>query len=40
MLGIAVARRMYLRVTREQLLRAVAGVLLVTGGSLVYRAYM
>jgi uncharacterized membrane protein YfcA len=38
MLGIAVARRMYLRVTREQLLRMVAGVLLVTGGSLVLRA--
>lgn len=38
MLGIAVARRMYLRISREQLLRAVAAVLLVTGGSLVVRA--
>jgi len=38
LLGIAVARRMYLRVTREQLLRMVAGVLLVTGGTLVLRS--
>ncbi len=38
MLGIAVARRMYLRVTREQLLRMVAAVLLVAGASLVLRA--
>jgi uncharacterized membrane protein YfcA len=37
-LGIAVARRMYLRISREQLLRTVALVLLVTGGSLVWRA--
>jgi uncharacterized membrane protein YfcA len=38
LLGIAVARRMYLRVTREQLLRMVAGVLLLTGGTLVLRS--
>jgi uncharacterized membrane protein YfcA len=38
MLGIALARRMYLRISREQLLRAVAVVLLLTGGSLVARA--
>ncbi len=38
MLGIAVARRMYLRVTREQLLRMVAAVLLLAGASLVLRA--
>jgi uncharacterized membrane protein YfcA len=38
MLGIALARRMYLRISREQLLRAVAGVLLITGASLVARA--
>lgn len=38
MLGIAVARRMYLRISREQLLRGVALVLLATGGSLVVRS--
>jgi uncharacterized protein len=38
LLGIAVARRMFLRISREQLLRAVAVVLLATGGSLVVRA--
>jgi uncharacterized membrane protein YfcA len=38
MLGIHVARRMYRKISREQLLRAVAWVLLVTGGSLVLRA--
>lgn len=38
MLGIAVARRMYLKISREQLLRMVAVVLLATGGSLVVRA--
>lgn len=38
LLGIAVARRMFFRISREQLLRMVAMVLLVTGGSLVLRA--
>jgi hypothetical protein len=38
LLGIAVARRMFLKISREQLLRAVAVVLLVTGGGLVVRA--
>lgn len=38
LLGIAVARRLYFRISREQLLRMVAGVLLVTGGSLVLRS--
>jgi len=38
LLGIAVARRMFLRISREQLLRAVAAVLLLTGGGLVLRA--
>jgi uncharacterized protein len=38
LLGITVARRMYLRISREQLLMMVAAVLLVTGGSLVLRA--
>jgi len=38
MLGISVARRMFLRISREQLLRAVAVVLLLTGGGLVLRA--
>jgi uncharacterized protein len=36
--GIWVAQRMFLRISREQLLRAVAVVLLVTGGSLILRA--
>ena len=38
MLGISVARRVFLTISREQLLRAVAVVLLVTGASLVARA--
>lgn len=38
LLGIAVARRLFFRISREQLLRAVAVVLLATGGSLVARA--
>ncbi|HEY4638088.1 MAG TPA: sulfite exporter TauE/SafE family protein [Burkholderiales bacterium] len=38
LLGIAVARRVFLRISREQLLRAVAAVLLLTGGGLVLRA--
>ena len=37
-LGIVAAQRMYLRISREQLLRAVALVLLATGGTLVARA--
>jgi uncharacterized membrane protein YfcA len=36
--GIWVAQRMFLRISREQLLRAVALVLLVTGGTLIARA--
>ena len=36
--GTWVARRIFLRISREQLLRSVAVVLLVTGGSLVLRA--
>jgi len=36
--GTWVARHIFLRISREQLLRAVAVVLLVTGGSLVLRA--
>ena len=38
LLGIFVAQRMFLRISREQLLRAVALVLLATGGTLVARA--
>lgn len=38
MLGISVARRLFFRISREQLLKMVAAVLLVTGGSLVLRA--
>ena len=38
LLGILAAQRMFLRVSREQLLRAVALVLLATGGSLILRA--
>jgi len=38
LLGIYVAQRMFLRISREQLLRAVAVVLLATGGTLVARA--
>jgi len=37
-LGIVAAQRMFLRISREQLLRAVALVLLATGGTLVARA--
>ncbi len=37
-LGIYLAQRMFLTISREQLLRAVAVVLLATGGSLVLRA--
>lgn len=36
--GLYVARRVYFRISREQLLRAVALVLLAAGGSLVLRA--
>jgi uncharacterized membrane protein YfcA len=39
MLGVAVARRIYFAVSREILMRAVAIVLLVSGSSLVIRAY-
>ena len=39
LLGISVARRMFFRISREQLLRMVAVVLLVTGGSLILRAF-
>ena len=38
LLGIFVAQRMYLRISRQLLLRAVALVLLATGGSLILRA--
>jgi len=38
LLGITVAQRMFLKISREQLLRAVAVVLLATGGTLVARA--
>jgi uncharacterized membrane protein YfcA len=38
LLGIAVARRVYLRISRVAVMRAVAAVLLATGGSLVARA--
>jgi uncharacterized membrane protein YfcA len=38
LLGIFVAQRMFLRISREQLLRAVALVLLATGGTLMLRA--
>ena len=36
--GIAVGRRVFLRTTREQLMRIVAALLLLSGGSLVLRA--
>jgi uncharacterized protein len=36
--GIAVARRVYFRISRDALLRAVSVVLLVSGGSLILRA--
>ncbi len=38
LLGIWVARRIYLRISREQLMRAVALLLLGSGGSLIWRA--
>ncbi|HYG54741.1 MAG TPA: sulfite exporter TauE/SafE family protein [Burkholderiales bacterium] len=38
LLGIAVSRRIYLRLSRESLLRAVAVMLLASGGSLLWRA--
>ena len=38
LLGISVARRLFLRISRPQLLKTVASVLLVTGASLVLRA--
>jgi uncharacterized membrane protein YfcA len=38
LLGILVAQRMFLRISRQQLLRAVAVVLLATGGTLIARA--
>ena len=37
-LGIAVARRLFLKISRDTLLRAVTLMLLASGGSLVYRA--
>jgi len=36
--GIAVGRRIFLKVSKEQLMRAVAVLLLGSGGSLVFRA--
>ncbi len=38
LLGVFVARRLYLRISRETLLRAVTLILLASGGSLVLRA--
>jgi len=38
LLGISVARRLFLRISREALLRAVSLMLLASGGSLVWRA--
>ncbi len=38
LLGIFVAQRLFLRISRKQLLRAVAVVLLATGGALILRA--
>jgi uncharacterized membrane protein YfcA len=37
-LGIAVARRFFLRISRDTLLRAVTLLLLASGASLVWRA--
>jgi uncharacterized membrane protein YfcA len=37
-LGISVARRIYMKISREALMRAVALMLLVSGGSLLWRA--
>ena len=36
--GISVARRLFLKISRETLLRAVSLMLLASGGSLVWRA--
>jgi uncharacterized membrane protein YfcA len=38
LLGIHVARRIFLRISREMLMRAIAVLLLASGGSLIYRA--
>ena len=38
LLGIALAKHIYLRISREALLRAIAALLLVSGGSLIVRA--
>jgi len=38
LLGIWVARRIFVRISRDALLRAVAVLLLVTGASLIFRA--
>jgi uncharacterized membrane protein YfcA len=38
LLGLFVANRLYRRISREALMRAVAAILLVSGGSLVVRA--
>ena len=40
LVGIWVARRIYLRISREQLMRAVALLLLATGSSLIFRAVL
>jgi uncharacterized membrane protein YfcA len=37
-IGIAVARRLFLKISRESLLRAVTLLLLASGASLVFRA--
>jgi len=39
LLALFIARRLYLRVSREALMRAVALILLASGGSLVFRAF-
>jgi uncharacterized protein len=39
LLGIFVSRKLYLRMSRDTLLRAVAVMLLASGGSLLWRAY-
>ena len=38
LIGISVARRIFLRVSRDALLRAIAVLLLLSGGSLIWRA--
>ena len=38
LLGLFIAKRLYLRISREALMRAVALILLVSGGSLILRA--